>query len=108
MFEFPILEWPMAQILSSLIVTSHVASHYERLGKKLSGNFRIPESSKYIVKTLAPTSYNNKEDYQSEAELTGRLKKTLEFSCTTKTVVICKPCNRITNCFYLLKTEIHL
>ena len=78
MFEFPILEWPMAKILSSLIVTSHVASHYERLGKKLSGNFRIPESSKYIVKTLAPTSYNNKEDYQSEAELTGRFKINME------------------------------
>ena len=41
-------------------------------------------------------------------KLQGVSKKTPEFSCITKNVVACKPCNRITNCFSLLKTEIHL
>ena len=39
---------------------------------------------------------------------TGRFKKMPEFSCITKIVVTCKPCNGITNCFSLMKTKIHL
>ena len=33
-------------------------------------------------------------------EYTGCLKKTPEFSCITKTVVTCKPCNGFTNSFF--------
>ena len=38
---------------------------------------------------------------------TGCLKKTPEFSCNRRIVVTFEPCNRFTNCFFLLKTEIH-
>ena len=37
----------------------------------------------------------------------GWLKKTQEFSHITRAVVACEPCLGITNCFFLLKTEIH-
>ena len=38
---------------------------------------------------------------------TGSLKKTPEFSCIRRNVVTFEPCNGFTNCFLLLKTEIH-
>ena len=39
--------------------------------------------------------------------LQGVSKKTPEFSFITIIVITCKPCNGFTNCFFLLKTEIH-
>ena len=37
----------------------------------------------------------------------GVSKKTPEFSCIRRIVVTFEPCNGFTNCFFLLKTEIH-
>ena len=67
----------------------------------------------YFCSQLMFTDFINPLTHTRPPELminhhTGRLKKTPEFSCITKIVVTCKPCNGITNCFSLLKTEIHL
>ena len=42
-----------------------------------------------------------------EQELQGDSKIMQEFFHITRTVVACEPCHRITNHFFLLKTEIH-
>ena len=46
--------------------------------------------------------------YLKYIDIQGVSKKTPEFFCITRIVVTCKPCNGNTNCFSLLKTEIHL
>ena len=40
-------------------------------------------------------------------DATGCLKKTPEFSCIPRIVIIFKPSKGLTNYFFLLKTEIH-
>ena len=58
----------------------------------------LPENS--IIRTHA-------HPQQFSRDIQGVSKKTPEFSCIRRIVVTFEPCNGFTNCFFLLKTEIH-
>ena len=58
----------------------------------------------FDVLTNTP-EYDIRQEYLIMVQ--GVSKKTPEFSFITIIVITCKPCNGFTNCFFLLKTEIH-